>query len=107
MLEWNVYYEDFNNKRIDIFNVFDHGRFYDDVVKLIHRHPTKKEFSEELKTSARYFFWSKCEWEILITAWVPNNRFDDMKVDIFNQLTLNWDAFVNYIWENISELHDS
>ena len=32
-LEWNVYVHDFNKKEIKIFNIFNHGRFLEDVMK--------------------------------------------------------------------------
>ena len=33
MLEWNVYVGDFNGRRIEVHNIFDHGSFYNDCLK--------------------------------------------------------------------------
>lgn len=48
----------------------------------------------------KYYFWSKCEWEIIICPWV--GKADDIKIDVYDQLMLNWDKFVDYVW---SEVH--
>ena len=34
-------------------------------------------FSERIKRIAQYYFWSKCEYEILITSWIATNNFKD------------------------------
>ena len=105
MLTWNVWYEDFNGKRIRTMNVFTHGRFYDDCIKNVKKNKEDKDaFSTQLLRDLRYYFWSKCEWEIILTSWPERKDFNDYKVDIAEQIELNWDKFVNYIWENRKEL---
>ena len=47
-----------------------------------------------------YYFWSKCEYEILITTWFERKDFKDEKIDVYDQLQLNWNAFIDYIWKN-------
>ena len=51
-----------------------------------------------------YYFWSKCEYEIIITCWPKWDKFKEEKIDVYSQLNLNWDKFVNYIWENKKEI---
>jgi hypothetical protein len=46
-----------------------------------------------------YYFWSKAEWEIIISSW-PNRDNDELKIDVFDQVMLNWEAFVDYCWSN-------
>lgn len=34
MLEWNVFTDDYNSKKIEIYNVFEHNRFFEDCKKM-------------------------------------------------------------------------
>ena len=128
-MTWNVYVEDFNANDIKIFNVFNHYRFRQEVGELLKKYKDKDKFTEELKHTTMYYFWSKAEWEIVITEWVPhiNNKelerlnkdseeFEQkynkipcthfvnldagIKVDVYDQLKLNWNEFVDYIWDS-------
>lgn len=47
-----------------------------------------------------YYFWSKTEWEVIVSPWV--GKGGDEKIDVYDQLKLNWDKFVDYVW---SEVH--
>lgn len=104
MLKWYVYLENFNGRSIVTYNVFEHFNFYQDVKEEIRQIEDKQNFSEKIKRIARYYFWAKCEYEILITSWIGNNNFKDKKIDVYNQLELNWDRFIDYIWENKKDL---
>lgn len=93
-MEWNVYYS--NNGKIDTFNVFDHWRFLEEIEDLKQKLDSKEEFSEEVRHSAMYYFWSKCEYEILLNDWI--NPKEEKKIDVYEQLKLNWDRFIDYVW---------
>ena len=128
-LEWNVYVHDFNKKEIKIFNIFNHGRFLEDVVKDLKKYTIKEEFAEKLRGNLFYYYGSKCEWEVVITSWVPHitiselNRLNEerektlkkynrepyslyvnpdvsKKVCVYSQVMLNWDLFVDYVWSH-------
>lgn len=43
-----------------------------------------------------YHFWSRCEYEVIIREWC--GREAERKVDIYEQLMLNWDRFIDYCW---------
>lgn len=46
-----------------------------------------------------YWFWSKCEYEIVISPWVGRNKEEaEVKIDIHDQVMLNFDRFVDYCW---------
>ena len=102
-MKWNVYYHDFNANQIVTFNVFDHSSFRKDAAESIRKAKCKEEFSNELRSDAMYRFWCKCEYEIILKPWVGQDRTPEIKVDIFNQLSLNWDKFVDYVWEHQQE----
>ena len=103
MLEWNVYVSDFNSKKIETHNVFEHGRFWDDCCKNWKKNKADKEaFAEQLRRDLMYYYWSKCEWEVVVQSW-PSGR-GEMKIDVYDQIMLNWDKFVDYVWECGKEL---
>ena len=105
MLEWNVYVGDFNAKKIETHNVFHHTRFVEDCRKAAKKFKDDKAaFAEEVRHSLMYYYWSKCEWEVIISHWPPVQRFQSTKVDVYSQVMLNWDRFVDYLWENRKEL---
>ena len=104
MLKWYVYLEDFNRRSIVTYDVFQHFNFYQDVKEEIRQIEDKQNFSDRIKRIARYYFWGKCEYEILITSWLATNNFKAEKIDVYDQLELNWDRFIDYIWENKKDL---
>ena len=128
-LEWNVYTHDFNKNEIKIFNIFNHDRFLEDVMKDLKKYAIKEEFAERLRGHLFYYYGSKCEWEVVITSWVPHitiselNRLNEErekilkkynrepyrlyvnpdvgeKIDVYEQVMLNWDLFVDYVWSH-------
>ena len=128
-LVWNIYRYDFNSRKIEKYNVFNHSGFDKDVKKI--PRDDKAEFAEKLRREAQYYFWSKCEMEVVITSWPPyidENEYKRIskereehiekrgneprilnicptvgsKIDIYEQLMLNWDYFVDYVWNTLS-----
>ena len=111
MLEWNAYYESWNDRKIKSFNIFEHGRLMEDLrknAKKIHIRediPSEKEwFLDQLRRDIQYYFWSKCEWELVLAPWVGNGRTQDIKIDVYDQVMLNWPVFSEYVWQNRKEL---
>ena len=104
MLTWNVYYNNFNSKTIEFFNIFKHSYFVNDCVYNLKHNKDKDSFAKQLKKDLMYYFWSRAEWEIILSDWPPSNTFREKKIDVFDQVMLNWDIFVDYIWNNKREL---
>lgn len=97
-MKWNVFYHDFNARKITTYNIFDHGSFYEDVQKALQECDTKEKFERKLKTNLRYYFWAKSEWEILISPWIGNDRDKKLKVDVYEQVMNNWEVFLDYVY---------
>ena len=128
-LVYNVYMEDCNERKIVPFNIFNSYCFYDGLLRI------KKEkiedfdlFSKNVRSALMYAFWSKSEYEIVLTSWPPYRESGELdklvkdredfickngffyrgsvglsvgeKVDIYDQVVLNWDIFIQYLWEN-------
>ena len=119
-MTWNVYRHDINSRKIEIFNIFEHYSFNEDVNKILKKKITYNELSDKLKSSVMYFFWCKYEHEVVVTTFPPYidkkemnvviNEYDKhpyrmnvnletgIKIDIHDQLMLNWNRFVDYVW---------
>lgn len=124
---YNVYIHDLNKREIKKYNIFEHGRFYEDVKKNLKKCKTKEEFADKFKRDLQYYFWSKCEWETVLTTFptrVPkaelnrmNREFAEMterygyepsyvgiyfdikeKIDVYQQCMLNFNILVDYVW---------
>lgn len=130
---WNVYREDFNNSGIRKYNIFDHNGFAKDIKKLLKADVSKDEFANQLKRFLMYWFWCKSEHEVVITSWPVyidkeeldrinteyeeyNNKWGHYpykihiapevgkKINIYSQVMMNWEQFVNYVWINKDKL---
>lgn len=129
-LQWNVFREDFNSHEIEKFDIFKHGSFKNEVTKLKKKKLNREDFAKELRSISMYYFWSKCEHEVVITSWPPYIDYKEFerisreykamedsesevpryhrnvrlatgaKVDIYQQLELNWERFVDYVYTN-------
>lgn len=126
---WNVFREDFNRRAIVKYNIFDHSGFAQDVKKLLKEDISKDEFAEQLKRSLMHCFWCKSEHKVVISSWPAyidkeeldrinteyeeyNNKWGHYpykinvspdvgkKIDIYSQVMMNWEQFVEYVWIN-------
>ena len=179
-LEWNVFVEDINAKKIIPYNIFEHGSFYSaiynlnknllkevnnfrkdlsyeiefkeklhsnsnfpymdeselprlkkklkDFDKLDDEHKKETVFKEKVRRNLSYYFWSKSEWEVILSSWPPYVDSDEIdrlikereehlatwgkfyqtdcnvnvseKIDVYTQVMMNWDCFIDYLWNN-------
>lgn len=128
-LEYHVFRTDINSKKIVKFNIFDHWRFNEEVKKDLKKCKTKEEFAKELKDNLRYYFWSKYEYEVVISSFPVHIKKEELdrlnegfekdtekygrepyviyvcpdigiKIDIFEQVMPNFDILVDYIWSH-------
>lgn len=95
-MTWNVFYYNFNTDRIEPYNVLSNQE--DFIKQMKAKSASKEELAKELRSEMMYRYWSKAEWEVLISPWCGRPDAKEMKVDIFWQLELNWDRFVDYCW---------
>lgn len=95
-MEWKVYTEDFTNKEVKLFNVFDHFRFRTGVEKAFKEcNGNKIDFSKRVRSEAIYYYAWKCEYEVYVSSmW----KKEPLKIDVFQQLEINWDKFIDYTW---------
>ncbi len=53
----------------------------------------------ELRHKCQYYFWAKCEYEVVVTGW-PDMGVEK-KIDVYTQLNNNWEIFRNLVFEVI------
>lgn len=144
MISWKVFNEDINKRKIVEYDVFTHYNFlkglskvFKDIDKLEKAEESQKkieaEFNERVRRECLYYFWGKCEWEVVLTSWPPyitveeinrlNKEIEDhvknwgsparvvspnldisMKIDIYDQLQLNWNVFLQYVKDHKKEI---
>ena len=102
IIEWYVYYYDVNRKKINTYNIFEHSSFKKEFSVLLKCDLTKEVFADQLRHILMYYFCSKCEWETVLKPWVGDMNIG-RKIDVYNQVMLNWDRFVDYVWSFKSE----
>lgn len=98
-LKWMVFVRDMNSDKILEFNIFKHSRFLNDTKKAIKDATTKEELAEKMKRILQYYYWCKCEFEIRIMDLRIDTGKKGRKVDVYEQVRLNYDVFINYLWE--------
>lgn len=103
-LSWKAFYHNFNARRIEEYNVLNDGF----VNGLMERLPKKKSditydiFKENLHSELMYKYWCKCEWEVVLSAFPPSkNGEEKRKVDIYQQVMLNFEIFCKYAYDNL------
>ena len=99
-LEWIVVRFDWNKKDFVPYNVL--GKYMvEEIVKRTNKIDNKPDFTEEIRHICMYHFWSKFEWEIIIKEWTGHDNPKERKIDVYDQLQLNWNRFIDYLWENL------
>lgn len=95
---WNVFVAKFSNDRPERFNIFEHSSFREGCNKaFVECKHDKVAFAEEVKHELMYFYWSKYEWETIIKKFGTDGK--ERKIDVYEQVMLNWDRFVDYLWD--------
>lgn len=102
--EWRVYYGDFNARRIKSYNIFNHGGFLRDAAHAAKKLKNREAFEHEIDICLRYYFWSKCEWEIILQHWPHKEGFRDEKIDVYDQVMLNRAVFMDYMWNHRKDI---
>lgn len=101
-LEWNVFLYDGcrNNGMPRKFNIFNNTSFSKRINELFATPElTREEIEKEVEVAARWQFWSRCEYEFILLSWPTGPKEAGYKMDVFEQLKMNWDRFIDYIWD--------
>ena len=130
-LEYKVYIN--NNHEIKEYNIFNHPYLKEKLYEFAYKYKKDQnleQFISDFDSILKYCFWSKCEWETILTSWPPHielNEFDRIreeivnhdkewgykqlygcnvnlsvaeKIDVYDQIRLHWDLFIDYVVRN-------
>lgn len=102
MKTFNVIIYDPNYKKFIPYNVIPYfvqayeelkGKKYKKLPK------TFEEFKKFVRDEGMYQFWSRCEYEIILVDW-PGQKVEK-KIDVWNQIEMNWDLVTKLVMEEI------
>lgn len=128
-LAYYVYIENINKRKIEKYNVLNDG-IVEEILKRTKDFTDKKSFSEEVERIIMHHYWSRSEWEVILTDWPPHIKTDELtklnneveryqkdygkepyslvinlstaeKIDVYDQVMMNWNIFIDYVWENL------
>lgn len=101
-IEWYALYYNINSRKLESINIIRRAMI-EDVYKQIKSKniQSRAELREYLRKEFMYRYWSKSEYEILVTDWPPVTKTIDkenwvsekslVKIDIYDQIKDNLD----------------
>ncbi len=103
MIKLFVKYYNTNGNRIEDYDVLKHREF--EIKQLKKKCATKNEFAEFLRREFMWRFWSKAEWELIVTKgedgrvilspWCGCVDPDGFSVDVTNDASFDWAGFAD------------
>lgn len=79
--------------------------FQKEIVGLVKRRRIRKKditydwLSDFVRKEAKYQFWARCEYEIIVSGWPVHNNHE--KLDVYDQIAANFDTVTKLLYENI------
>lgn len=109
-IPYKCIWQDFNRKRFEGYDVMPYFIREWDEIKKSKKTYTEDEYrgrpqtKEELKNwflrKSQYMFWSRCEYEVIVSGW-PNTD-TKAKLDIHAQIEMNIDVVLDVFIKNIN-----
>lgn len=103
MIKLFVKYYNTNGNRIEDYDVLKHREF--EIKQLKKKCTTKDEFAEFLRREFMWRFWSKAEWELIVTKaadgrvvlspWCGCVGPDFIAIDVTNDKSFDWSGFAD------------
>ena len=102
-LKWYVLNYNFNEKKVENFNIFRNVRFVEDIQDLLEHYITFEDFIEKLENELRYNFWSRREYEISVSDAFETDLNKYEKIDVYSQVKPNVRILAKYIIDNYND----
>ena len=123
MKKFNVIVYNINNNKFESYDVIPH--LVSQYKKREDKPKTFDEFKEFVKNESLYQWWSRCEYEIILSPWPytssPSERYDKKgeddieawkehwkkhlkeceKIDVHYQVMMNLDVITNLVMESV------
>lgn len=94
---FNVIWYDINKNKFEPYNVLPHFINSYNKVKNKRKSESKESFKQWVLAESMYHFWSRCEYEILLSDWPSQTTTE--KWDIHAQIVMNIDTIVGILSE--------
>lgn len=97
--QFNVLNWDINRNQLKTYNVLPYFcKCYEECRKE-DRPVTVDEWKEFVKRRGMHMYWSRCEYEIIISPWPPQKKDVSVKIDVWQQIENNLDLIVKLLME--------
>lgn len=105
MATFNVIIYDVNRKRMESYDIIPYLKICYDASKKKRSYKktpkTFEEFKQFILAEARYQWWARCEYEIILSDW-PCQQ-DSEKWDVYKQVEMNIDVITEVFMKYIKE----
>lgn len=98
MLEYYALKLDFNTNKLQKINIFSESDAVE-IKKLrkVRKIQNRLDLKIWLKSRLMRQYWSRCEYEMIISPWPRISRDEEIKIDIWTQLEPNLDVITDYV----------
>jgi hypothetical protein len=90
---------DINTEEFEKYNIMPYLVDCYNKEKKSNRPVTFDEFKEFVKSNSMYMYWSRCEYEIILSDW-PNQK-TYKKIDVYWQIMNNIDIVTEVLMNNV------
>lgn len=79
--------------------------FQDELDRLVKKRRIRKKditlewLKDFVMKEAKYQFWARCEYEIIVSGWPVYKNHE--KLDVYDQIAANFDTVTKLLYENI------
>ena len=95
--KFNVIWFNFNAQKFEPYDIIP---FFVDVCRY-ENFKTFEEYKDRITSEAHYYFWARCEYEIILQGWPCTNITE--KWDVYRQIMMNIDIITNLVMDECNE----
>lgn len=100
MNKFNVLVFNFNSRKVQPYNIIPYLTECYKRKSKSKRPSTFEEFKEFIIKESKYQWWSRCEYEIVITGFPIQDERE--KIDVYYQVMMNLDIITKLLIEEVS-----
>ena len=97
MKQFNVIWYNCNKKDFEPYDIMPY--LVDEYKKSKKKLKTFEEFKEFVNSTSMYQWWSRCEYEIILSDWPPSGI--EKKWDIYKQILMNINLITSLLMESV------
>lgn len=98
-MEFNVIRWDINRNTIVPYDVLPY--FRKEYNKCEDKPITKEQWESFIISKGKYQFWSRCEYEIIISPWPRQDK--KLKIDVWSQIEINLPIIVDILMSEFNK----